>query len=74
MERLALEKKIHAELRKTNIDLRFIHIDVIEPGVARIAGMVLSPDDQTTITEVVENVKGISSVQSKIVPMPQGYA
>jgi len=74
MERLALEKKIHAELLKSNIDLRFIHIDVLEPGVARISGMVLSPDDQTRITEIVESLAGISSVQSKVVPMPMGYA
>jgi cytidylate kinase len=74
MERLALEKKIHAELMKTNVDLKFIHIDVIEPGVARISGMVLSPDDQTKITETVESLAGISSIQSQIVPIPQGYA
>jgi hypothetical protein len=36
--------------------------------------MVLSPDDQTAIIEIVESVAGISSVQSQIVPMPQGYA
>lgn len=71
--RLALEKKIHAELMKTNVDLKFIHIDVIEAGVARISGMVLSPDDQTTITETVESVAGISSIQAQIVPIPQGY-
>jgi osmotically-inducible protein OsmY len=66
-------KKIHAELMKTNVDLKFIHIDVIEAGVARISGMVLSPDDQTTITETVESVAGISSIQAQIVPIPQGY-
>jgi hypothetical protein len=53
---------------------RFIHSDVLEPGVARISGMVLAPDDQTRITEIVESVAGISSVQSKVVPMPMGYA
>ena len=73
MERLALEKKIHAELLKSSIDLRFINIDVLKPGVAIISGMILSPDDETRITEIVENVSGISSVQSKIVPMPMGY-
>jgi len=74
MERLALEKKIHAELLKSNIDLRFIHFDVLEPGVARISGMVISPDDQTRITEIVESVAGISSVKSQVVPMPMGFA
>ena len=74
MERLALEKKIHAELLKSNIDLRYIHIDVLEPGVARISGMVISMDDETRISDIVENVTGISSVQSKVVPMPTGFA
>ena len=74
MERLALEKKIHAELLKSNIDLKFIHIDVLEPGVARISGIVPSADDQARIAEIVESVAGISSVQSKVVPMPMGLA
>jgi hypothetical protein len=74
MERLALEKKIHAVLLKSDIDLRFIHIDVPESGIARIAGMVLTPEDQTRISEIVENVVGISSVQSKVVLMPTGYS
>ena len=74
MERLALEKKIHAELLKSNIDLRYIHIDVLEPGVARISGMVISMDDETRISDIVENVTGISSVQSKVVPIPTGFA
>ena len=73
MERLAQAKKIHAELLKSNIDLRFIHIDVPEPGVAKISGMILSADDETRIITIVENVAGISSVQSKIAPMPMGY-
>ena len=73
MERLALEKKINAELLKSNIDLKFIHIDVPEPGVAKISGMVFAPDDQTRIAEIVESVAGISSVHSEIVPVPVGY-
>ena len=74
MERLALKKKIHAVLLKSDIDIRFIHVDVPEPGIARLAGMVLTPEDQTRIKEIVENVAGISSVQSKVVLMPTGYS
>ena len=72
LQKEAVDLGIRTEDLK-KIDLKFIHIDVIEPGVARISGMVLSPDDQTTITETVESVTGISSVQSQIVPLPQGY-
>jgi cytidylate kinase len=74
MERLALEKKIHGALLKGDINLRFIHIDVPEPGIARIAGMVLTSDDQARIKEIVGNVSGVSSVQSKVVLMPTGYS
>ena len=65
-------KILKKSLLKSNIDLKFIQIDVLKPGVARIYGIVLSADDETRIIEIVESVAGISSVQSKLVPMPAG--
>ena len=65
-------KILKKSLLKSNIDLKFIQIDVLAPGVARIYGIVLSADDETRIIEIVESVAGISSVQSKLVPMPAG--
>jgi cytidylate kinase len=74
MERLALGKKVHAELLKSDIDLKFLHIDIPEPGIAKISGMVLTTDDQARIKEIVESVAGVSSVQSNVVLMPTGYS
>jgi cytidylate kinase len=74
MERLALKKKIHAQLLKSNVDLKFINIDVPELGVAKISGMVLTSDDQTKLTATVESVPGISSVQSRVVLVPSDFA
>jgi osmotically-inducible protein OsmY len=69
-----LGKKVHAELLKSDIDLKFLHIDVPEPGIAKISGMVLTTDDQARIKEIVESVAGVSSVQSNVVLMPTGYS
>ncbi len=74
MERLALGKKVHAELLKSDIDLKFLNIDVPEPGIAKISGMVLTTDDQAKVKEIVGNVAGVSSVEANVVLMPTGYS
>ena len=74
MERLALKKKVHAELLKNKVDIRFINIDIPKPGVVKINGMVATSDEQARLAAAVESVAGVSSVQLKITLIPTDYA
>ncbi len=62
MQRLAQERKIHAELLKNNIDVSTLNIAVPEVDKAHITGAAVSQEEMERIFEIVRNVNGISHV------------
>jgi cytidylate kinase len=72
MEKLAQEKKIHAELLKNNIDLKFINIEVPEIGIAKLSGLVSTREDKAQIVTVLKGISEIKDIQSEIVINPIG--
>jgi cytidylate kinase len=72
MERLALVKKIEAELLKNEIDLKFLTIEVRDAGRADISGLVFTPAMVADMPEIVRRVPGVRDVNSRVVLMPAG--
>jgi cytidylate kinase len=66
MKKLSLERKIHAELLNNNIDISTLNIAVPEIGKAHITGVAVSQEEKGRIAEIVENVSGISHVDSDL--------
>jgi cytidylate kinase len=66
MERLALEKKIHAALIENRIDSSQIVVEVSEKGVTHIAGVSANPEDKHRIESTVGKVPGVSKVVSGV--------
>jgi cytidylate kinase len=66
MNRLSQERKIHAALLANNIDVSTLSIAVPEIGKAKIAGVVVSQDEQNRIAAIVSNVEGISDVNADV--------
>ena len=62
MQRLAQERKIHAELLKHNIDISTLNIAVPELDKAHITGAAISQEEMERIFEIVRNVNGITHV------------
>ena len=62
MTRLAIERKIHAELLESNIDISTLDIAVPEIGEANISGMAASQEEKNRIAEIVKNVNGVKKV------------
>ncbi len=72
MERLALVKRIEAELLKHEIDLQFLTIDISAEARADISGLVFTPDTVTAIPDIVRRVPGVRDVDSRVALMPAG--
>jgi cytidylate kinase len=66
MERLALEKKIHAALIENRIDPSQIVVEVSEKGVTHIAGISANTEDKHRIESTVCKVPGVSKVVSGV--------
>jgi cytidylate kinase len=66
MEKLALERKIHAELPKKNIDISTLKIAVPKNGEAEITGAAVSQEEKDRIVEIVNDVQGISHVRADL--------
>jgi len=66
MKRLSQERKIHAELLENNIDISTLNIAVPEIGKARVTGAAASQDEMNRIAGIVENVDGISHVDTDL--------
>lgn len=72
MERLALVKRIEAELLKHEIDLKFLTIEIRDEARADISGLVFTPAMVTGMPEIVRRVPGVRDVDSRVVLMPAG--
>jgi cytidylate kinase len=66
MERLSLEKKIHAALVESRIDPASVLVEVVEKGVAHVAGISSTEEDKKRIETIVSRVPGVSKVVSGI--------
>ena len=72
MERLALVKRIEAELLKHEIDLKFLTIEIRDEARADISGLVFTPDMVAQMPDIVRRVPGVRDVVSRVVLMPPG--
>lgn len=70
MERLSLQKKVHAALLQNDFELSYLNIDVPESGVVIIGGLVFAKEEQIKIVETAKEVEGVSDVQSEITVSP----
>lgn len=66
MKRLSLERKIHAHLLESNIDISTLNIAVPEIGSANITGVAVSQEEKNRIPAIVKNVDGISQVEADL--------
>ena len=66
MQRLSLERRIHAELLKKNLDISTLKITVSEIGKAEITGAAVSQEEKEQIIEAVNNVPDVSHVNSDL--------
>ncbi|UCH22528.1 MAG: cytidylate kinase family protein [Deltaproteobacteria bacterium] len=66
MERLSLEKQIHAALLKNEINVITLNVDVPEKGLAHISGFTSSVDDKDRIEKVIKKVPGITDVKTEV--------
>ncbi len=72
MERLALVKRIEAELLKHEIDLKFLTIEIRDEARADISGLVFTPDMVKAMPDIVRRVPGVRDVDSRVMLMPAG--
>ena len=72
MERLALIKRIEAELLKYEIDLKFVTIEIRDEARADISGLVFTPEMVAEMADIVRRVPGVRDVDSRVVLMPPG--
>lgn len=71
MERLALGKKIRAELLRNNFDLTLLHIEVGEKGRVYLRGLTKTEQRQRRLIDLVRQVPGVTDVESELVVMPK---
>ena len=70
MERLSLEKKIHAALLWKNINLNLLHIEVLENGITHISGFSYNEEEKSRIIDTVKEVPGVVEVRSEMAVSP----
>ena len=66
MEKLSLQKQIHAELLKNNIETQYLHIEVSENAGVHITGISRSQEDIEKIKRVLKNVPHLKDVTCDI--------
>jgi cytidylate kinase len=62
MEKLSLLKKVEAAVMKDNINPQELQIDVPEPGVVKLTGLINPMRTVAGVTEVIESVAGVEKV------------
>jgi cytidylate kinase len=72
MERLAVVKRIEAELLKHEFDLKYLTIEVRDEGRADISGLVFTPAMVTDMPAIVRRVPGVREVDARVMLMPAG--
>lgn len=67
MERMSLERKIHAELVDNGVYSKVISVELAEPGIVTIYGVVNKQREKDQILQIVSNMQEIESVDDSIV-------
>lgn len=67
MDRMSLERKIHAELMENGIFSKMISVEISEPATASIYGIVTSENEKSRILDTVTNMKEVNKVKDNIV-------
>ena len=62
MEKLSLLKKVEAAVMKDNINPQELLIDVPEPGVVRLTGLISPMRTVAGVTELIKSVPGVEKV------------
>jgi cytidylate kinase len=62
MEKLSLLKKVEAAVMKDNINPQELQIDVPEPGVVRLTGLINPMRTVAGVTEVIKSVAGVEKI------------
>jgi cytidylate kinase len=71
MERMSMERKVHAELLDNGIFSKMISVEVRETGTVNIFGLANSANEKAKILEIVGNMKGIKKVDENILVVHQ---
>lgn len=73
MERLSLLNRVEAALRKANINLQELEIEIPDPGVVKLTGLIDPMRTVAGVTEVIRQVPGVAKVISdaKRHPLPE---
>jgi cytidylate kinase len=62
MEKLSLLKKVEAAVMKDNINPQELKIDVPQPGVVKLTGLINPMRTAAGVTELIESVAGVKKV------------
>ena len=62
MEKLSLLKKVEAAVMRDNINPQELQIDVPEPGVVKLTGLINPMRTVAGVTELIESVAGVKKV------------
>ena len=70
MQRLGLEKKIHAALLSVGVTLNMIHISVLEKGEVEVGGYATDEEEKALMTKTIEKLEGVDKVTGNILLRP----
>lgn len=73
MERLALAKRVEAALLEAKISLQELSIEVLEAGGVKVSGWLSPLVSKTGLTEIVNNVPGVTEVVLDISSVPRPH-
>jgi cytidylate kinase len=62
MEKLSLLKRVEAAVMKDNINPQELHIEVPEPGVVRLTGLINPMRTVAGVTELIKSVSGVERI------------
>ena len=72
MERLSLERKVHAALLEHMLASRIFTVEVTAPGTVTIYGIANSEDEKAKVLDIIGNMKEINKVESSLVVVKEG--
>ena len=62
MEKLSLLKKVEAAVMKDNINPQELHIEVPEPGMVKLTGLINPMRTVAGVTELIKSVPGVEKI------------
>jgi hypothetical protein len=62
MQKLSLLKRVEAAVLKDNLNPQELHIEVPQPGVVKLTGLINPMRTEAGVTELIQSVPGVSKV------------